>query len=204
MTNYKFINPHIEGEFKNLFSGNTAVDAAMNAWDSLSKYFKNNVPKFAFTLEKVNDGSLHHFVVKEKMNGGGSDVDYELKEITVKLTKDDCVNLRNRVNAVSKNIQNGGKSHRLHNLHRANKHDDSSTSSESSSTSSDSSTDVFSRIKMQRSVMRNLPIVYWWYNPLIYGFENFYLPTFTSAINPYVEIELFNYYPMLGPTISYI
>ena len=61
-SNYKFVNPHIEGDFKNLFSGKNHIDAARIAWEKLSTNFTNNLPKFAFTLEKVGDGKLYHFL----------------------------------------------------------------------------------------------------------------------------------------------
>lgn len=65
MSNYKVINPYFEGSMNTSFSGSDAKEAAENAWLAMSKFMTNNVPKFAFSLENLNDGSVHHLVVKK-------------------------------------------------------------------------------------------------------------------------------------------
>lgn len=176
MSNYKLINPYIEGTMVTSFSGASHLDAACSAWNSLSKYITNNVPKFAFTLENINDGQLYHFLVKESLSGNRA-ADYKISEINLKLKADAISQFKNRLS------MRGGKKHR--------KHDDDDESSSSSSSTSD----VFSAIKLSKLYTKSQPIVYWWYDPLIYEVESIYIPTFVAPIVPYIEVATINYYP---------
>ena len=85
MTNFRLVNPYIEGDFNKVYSGKTAQTAARNVWENLSKHITNNVPKFAFTLERVNDGELFHYMIQEKSQivDGNMNAQINLSEIEV-------------------------------------------------------------------------------------------------------------------------
>src|SRR3990172_8221718 len=130
MSNYKLINPYIEGTMITSFSGASHLDAACCAWNALSKYITNNVPKFAFTLENINDGRLYHFLVKESLSGNRS-ADFKISEINLKLKQDAISQFKNRLS------MRGGKKHKK-------KHDDDDDDDDDDSSSTSTSTsDVF-------------------------------------------------------------
>jgi enolase len=86
MTEYKLINPHIEGEFaKKLYSAESSLDAANEAWSDLSSHFTNCVPRFGFTLECLKTNKFINFEVREKINTEG-EVSYTVSESSKKVT----------------------------------------------------------------------------------------------------------------------
>ncbi len=170
-SNYKFVNPHIEGDFKNLFSGKNHIDAARVAWEKLSTNFTNNLPKFAFTLEKVGDGKLYHFLVKEKINNGS--VTYKINGIDLNSREVD--RLREKIGS----LQKGGKRKRDRSDDDLDLDDDDEL---------DDSDDMYNMIRYGKRVSG--PIKYWMYDPIAYAryMETFYTPNFIVPITPYVEI----------------
>lgn len=179
MANYNLINPSIEGSLSTTFSGKSQLDAAVTAWNSISKYITNNVPQFAFTLENSNDGQLHHFLVKETLDGGNS-ASFDISEMDLKLNKKTETEFKKR-SAASKSKMSGGKKHH--------KDDDDDSSSSSSSS------EIFSALKLYKNRTRTYPISYWWYDPLVYRLDYLYMPTFVAPLSPYVEFTTINYYP---------
>lgn len=179
MSNYKLINPYIEGTIVTTYSAPTALDAANSAWESLSKYITNTVPKFAFTLKNTNDGSLSHFIVKETLRGGKS-AEFKIKQLDLKLSKDTVKQFEKRLS------MKGGKKHHKH----SDKDDD-----EDDSSSSSSSSDEYSAIRLHKMYTKAQPITYWWYDPIVYEIPSVYIPTFVTPLLPYIEVVTFNYYP---------
>jgi hypothetical protein len=106
MVNYKIVNPFIEGDFDSTVDGNTAIDAASEAWNKISEHISNNVPSFAFTLQKVKGGSLHHFIVQENLLEGGQ-VDFKISPLKLKLKKKELEQFKKSINKLEK--QSGGK-----------------------------------------------------------------------------------------------
>jgi hypothetical protein len=180
MSNYKLINPYIEGSLVTTFSGASRLDAACSAWNNLSKYITNNVPKFAFTLENINDGQLYHFLVKESLSGNNA-ADFKISELDLVLNGNILKQFRNRISL------KGGRKHRRH---HKDKDEDDDESSSSSSTS-----EIFSAVRLNKVYSKAQPIVYWWYDPLIYEIDSIYIPTFVTPLVPYIEIMTVNYYP---------
>ena len=178
MSNYKLINPFIEGTIVTTFTAQNQLEAACSAWETLSKYITNTVPKFAFTLKNSNDGSLSHFIVKETLRGGKS-ADYKIKELDLNLSKDTVKQFEKRLTL------KGGKKHK--------KHEDKDDEDDDSSSSS--SSEEFSAIKLHKMYTKAQPITYWWYDPIIYEIESVYIPTFVAPLLPYIEVVTFNYYP---------
>jgi len=180
MSNYKLINPYIEGTLVTTFTAPSQLDAACSAWETLSKYITNTVPKFAFTLKNVNDGSLSHFIVKESLRGGKS-ADYKIKQLDLKLSKDIVKQFEKRLS------MKGGKKHK--------KDKKDGDDEDDSSSSSSSSSEEFSAIKLHKMYTKAQPITYWWYDPIVYEIESVYIPTFVAPLLPYIEVVTFNYYP---------
>lgn len=177
MSNYKLINPYIEGNMNSSFSANSGMDAAEKTWSTLSKHITNIVPQFAFTLENTSDGSFSHFLVKEKI-GDKNSVNYNISELD-KIAASGVKNFKKKLdNFVSSRNLSGGKKHKRH--HR--------DEDDSSSTDSSSSSDIFRRMKLHQMLNAPQPITYWWYDPLIYKLDSVFIPTFVAPINPYVEV----------------
>ncbi len=182
MHDYELVNPSITGNIKKTFSSSDSNSAASEAWNELSQYMANNIPKFAFSLKR-SDGKLYHFSVKEKMSKNKS-VKFTVKPLKLDLTKDQENGLLNHISDHTKKM-NGGK-------HKSKSKDDSD--SDSSSSDSDSDSDLYDKIRK----FKNKPLNYLWYNPLVYTtngkLDSVYIPTFTYPIVPYFEVSLTGLY----------
>lgn len=186
---YKLVNPYIDGSMNISFEGENGIDAANKAWDTISENLTNNVPKFAFSLEKVNDGTLQHFVVSEMLSGN-KDVSFSIDELSLGMTpiqeqvfKKLITESAEKRNSIQK--QNGGYRRRYED-------DDSSVSSSSSSTSSEEK-ELYNKLRyMKIEADSHKPvkkITYWWYNPTVYKLNNLYIPTFKVPLSPYVQLN---------------
>lgn len=177
MSNYKLINPSLEGAIKITVSAKEPIDAAKQIWTNLSKYFANDVPTFAFTLENQSGGSLHHFKVQESKNK--NEATFKIETIESKLKAKDLKNFKARSNEAFK--MHGGK-------HKKDKKDEDESSS--------SSSEAFDSLKLYKNFSKRtlLPITYWWYNPYVYDLTSVYIPTFiTPLVQPYVQIDTIGY-----------
>jgi hypothetical protein len=183
---YKLINPSIEGKLKTSFKAKYDLDAANKAWTAVSQYISNNVPKFAFTLENTKDGSLSHFIVKEKLNGKNASFNISKLKLDVDSKKE-----KEFKNRIAK--QAGGKKH-----HKEHKEDDSSSDSSSSSSDiqllSPFSPFGLNTFGPNMTVYSDLPISYWYYDPYYYNLDSLFIPTFVYPLTPYMEITTLNYY----------
>lgn len=159
---YKLVNPYVEGTMSTTYSASSAIDAGNQAWQSLSKHFRKNVPKFAFTLEQ-SGGKLHHFMVKESIKD--KKVVYSINEMTIK--DKHAKSFKTRFNELT-----GGKHH----------------SSSSSSSDSDMSTDSDYDLVHLRHRHGVDPIYYFWYDPYMYDLSSVSVPVFVDTITPYVYI----------------
>lgn len=176
MKSYILVNPHIEGSVETKFKTKTANEAANLAYETISKYFSNNLPKFSFTLQKAGSDKFYHFDVKEKINKN----DKIKFEINTNDTIQDTNGLKKFIETNEESLTGGKSSHSK--KYRLND-DDSSSSSESSDD------DYYYYYK---PVNRSLPITYWSYYPYVYNLRKFYVPTFVPTISPYVYISLSN------------
>lgn len=170
---YRLINPVIEGKFNSVFTGKSELDVAEKAWSGMSKYFSNNVPKFAFTMERISDGKLCHFMVKEDKKGD-EDVDWKISELNLKKTKKQEEALRRKLNELRN--QHGGA-------------DKDDKDEDDSSSSSFDLNKAYSKMRYNTlSTAYTMPFVYWGYTPWIYDLESFYMPIFVANMYPYVEV----------------
>lgn len=175
MTKFQLINPYIEGNLEKLYNGKNPLDAAEKLWSNLSTHITNNLPKFAFTMERTSDGKLFHFLVKENVKGGL--VDFSIENIDVKLKKKDITQLKKKVEELQVRQSGGGK--RKKSKKRSRKSDDDSSSE---------SSDYYGKALDNYN---NQPIVYWWYTPWLYETTvgSVFVPTFTFPIVPYIELS---------------
>jgi hypothetical protein len=191
MTNFRLINPYIRGKFKNHFEGNTAEDAAEAVWNKLSKYIMNNIPQFAFSIERISDNKLFHFSLKEKLKKGS--VDYTLELLDVK-NKDNLI--KGFKNKVSKfqimDKKYGGAKNKYNDLDIELDDLDGSDEDLYDLDDSDDLPDLDGHGEVITSLysLTPSPIMFFYYTPLIYPINSVFIPTFSAPILPYVEIDL--------------
>lgn len=104
---YMLVNPYIEGTTKKIFKADNSLMAAQEAYESISKYFNNEVKNYHFTLLKIksdaidkndlttlnletyksdmsnkyfNKNNFSHFNVNEKMHKDGN-VSYNISKL---------------------------------------------------------------------------------------------------------------------------
>lgn len=176
MSNFKLINPSLQGNIKTTVSAKEPLDAAKQIWTNLSKYFTNDVPTFAFTIENQSGGMLHHFKVEETKNK--NEATFKIESIESKLKAADLKKFKAKVDEISK--MKGGKKHS-----KKDEDDDSSSSS-----------DGFDSLKLYKNFSKRTlqPITYWWYNPYLYNVSSVFIPTFVTPVVPYIQIETVGYY----------
>jgi len=178
MPTYELVNPYVIGDMKTSFNTSSSKSAANEAWSALSKYITNNVPKFAFTIKKLSDNKLYHFVVKEKLSKSKK-VSFTIKELNLNMSKEE----ENKFSNYVSNLENqaGGKK----------KHNDDDDSSDSSDSDS-SDDDLIRRVRQFKE--RNSPLKYMWYSPMIYSKDgnltSVYVPSFVYPVVPYLELSM--------------
>jgi hypothetical protein len=65
---YELVNPYILGTFDRKINANNSLEAAHIAYQNLSQYFTNHMPRFKFSLQRVKKDNY--------MTGGGKGEDY--------------------------------------------------------------------------------------------------------------------------------
>lgn len=201
MEKFKIVNPTIIGGFETVITAHDKNEAAHKAWQSLSDHITGNVPHFAFTMENIKTHELVSFQVEESPTGKYAD--YTISEVEINLTPKQEKEFREELSRLAKTTkevekhQSGGKhSHEHHKgkkrYNNGNDDDDDSSSSSSSSSSDDDLdvTSVYKKLKLFKSINNQKPIIYWWYSPVLYRLDRFYMPTFNAPLTPYVEINL--------------
>ncbi len=190
MSSFQLVNPYIIGGMKKTFNGTTVHDAADKAWGNLSKYITNNIPKFAFTMKRINDGKLFHFIVKEHV-AKNKLVNYSIKEMSLKLSSNEEANFIKYVDNLESQL-GGKKKDKKDKKHDDDDEDDDDSSSSSSSDSDDDDDDLIRRVRYYKD--KHQPLNYLWYSPIVYnkngGLTSVYLPSFTYPIVPYLELNL--------------
>ncbi|MBA42969.1 MAG: hypothetical protein CMF62_03040 [Magnetococcales bacterium] len=178
---------------KNLFSGNTPEDAAQKTWNRLSSYINQNVPRFAFSLERINDKKKFHFMVKETIKGGS--VNYSLESLSFSNSEKKLNKFLDKVEQFKlKEKQVGGRRKRyedddLDDDDLPDLDDELPDLDDDDDDLDDDHKDMI--LQLYRTVSR--PINYWYYNPVVYGIDYIFMPTFTAPLIPYVEIDLSPY-----------
>jgi len=172
---YTLVNPLLKGDINTEFAGGSHLEAGEQAYQSISQYFNNHIPKFYFSLENENK-KLYHFYVKETRNGQNADYTIEEYKVSDKYENE----LKKEIKNFEKAEQKGGKH--------------SSSSSSSSDWLEDSSSTGKREYKTE-------PIVYWWYYPAVYRLRKLYVPTFVQSVTPILSYNLYPswYYVNVDP-----
>lgn len=176
---YVLVNPYISGEFQSTVKANNSNEAAKMFYNNISEHFNNAVPKFYFSIQKGGSGKGKYYHYRSIEKRKKDDVSFLIKPYTIK--GENMGAFEQKLNDFKqKDIQNGGKKNKKH----------SKNSSDSSSDSdSDSDSEIFS-VSQTYIPSFNQPIYYWWYDPLVYNLNSFYIPTFYSYVTPIIEIKL--------------
>lgn len=174
-TSYELVNPYIEGSFKKIFSGKTSLEASRKCYGELSQYIRNSMPKFNFTLRRVSDGKYVHFKVKETMNKNGNEASYTLSQARIKPSADALSNFETKLEKLKHNSKSGGR--------RRRDYDDD----DSELWDSDDS-DMYRR--NYYPYRTDQPILYYWYDPIIYSIPTYYAPHFVLPLTPLVEVNV--------------
>lgn len=176
---YVLVNPYISGEFQSTVKANNSNEAAKMFYNNISEHFNNAVPKFYFSIQKGGSGKGKYYHYRSIEKRKKDDVSFLIKPYTIK--GENMQAFEQKLNDFKqKDIQNGGKKNKKH----------SKDSSDSSSDSdSDSDSEIFS-VSQTYIPSFNQPIYYWWYDPLVYNLNSFYIPTFYSYVTPIIEIKL--------------
>lgn len=194
MSEFQLVNPLIGGNLNTKFVSEKSLEAASQAYNSISQYFKKDLPSFNFTLKDDNN-KFYHFNVTESIKG--NEVSFKIKEFKIKTQGNkNFTNFKKNLTEFNKMIsQSGGKRRRR--------------SDDSSSDSDDIKYDYFDDDddfyydpyyfprKVSRSYYYSSPISHYWYWPSIYDYvlvdKHFktpvYLPTFVDLLSPYVMIN---------------
>lgn len=190
MSEFQLVNPLIGGNLNTKFVSEKSLEAASQAYNTLSQYFKKDIPSFNFTL-KDNENKFHHFNVKESVDG--EEVSFKIKEFKIKSRGNTKFNeFKKKLTNFQNNLsQKGGYDDDDEDLILFNeKNDDYIFFNEFDN---DSDFYFFPR-KVSRSYYYSSPISYYWYWPSIYDYvlvdKHFktplYLPTFVDLLSPYV------------------
>ena len=192
MPTFELVNPYVIGTMKKTFNVESSGEAASQAWSNLSKHAVNNVPKFAFTIKKISDNKLYHYVVKEKL-GKNKEVSFSIKELKLNLSSSENSKFLAKVNQLDNSGKLSGGSKK--------KNDSPSSSSSDSSSDSDSDSDsdtdeVIRKIRYFKN--KNQPLSFLWYNPVMYNKDgnlaSVYIPSWNTGLSlslgaPYVFLE---------------
>jgi hypothetical protein len=185
MKTFKLVNPYIQGNMTTSFGGKDALNAAQSTWEELGKNISKGVPKFYFTLQDTSD-KLHHFYVKETLNDGL--VDYRLSKLKPKSKSKSISHFKKQLKVFDKSVQkmSGGGGRK-----KSRKKTKCPECGKKNCDCSDSDSDnVFS--KSNNLLGWSSPISYLYYDPIVYGFDDVYLPNIVGSY------PLLNYYTGLG------
>lgn len=179
---YKLVNPYIIGSMNTTFNASSSLEAAKQAYETVSQYFGNSMPVFRFTLKRMSKDnkvvggspkSFIHFEVNET-KGKNDKVNYEIKEID---NNNKLNNFQDRLNKVASQDekQKGGKR----------KYVPTDDEDEDYSDYFDSELE-----KPRKGPLVYEPIVYYWYDPFIYPtVDRLYVPTFVLPLQPRVVFD---------------
>jgi hypothetical protein len=175
MSEFQLVNPLIGGNLNTKFTSEKSLEAASQAYNTLSQYFKKDVPSFNFTL-KDKENKFYHFNVKENLQG--NEVSFKIKEFKIKSKGNkDFTNFKKKLTSFDKLISQKGGDYDIFDDDEDYYFGDN---------------DFFPR-KISRSYYYGSPISHYWYWPSIYDYvigdsiisSSYYLPTFVDLLSPY-------------------
>ncbi len=203
---YLLVNPFLHGDIKPIFKAKTSIEAANEAYKSISQYFGNNNPEFIFTLQKIkgkddigngNNSDFSHFKISEKRSDNNNKaIKFSLQELH--FNSSDNKNMKNFKNNLKNTIISiKEKSKIKHTKKGGGKYDDDFFDDDDDLFDDDDildDDDMFLYDIYEYPRYRKLSNLYgYYYNPLIYKrfFKTFFhLPTFIPGVAPYFFITL--------------
>lgn len=211
---YRLINPYMEGTVEPVVRSKNAFRAGKKLYNTISKYFTNQVDNFYMTVQNVETKDISHFKIDEsrnndavefnisKLDGSFSpDIDKKLTTAVEKMSKSEKQNGGRRNNQSRRTRRNNdidqdGGRHRKHYFYE----DDDDTDTDSDYSDSDSDSDVdyfkFATQPISRFVYFYLPyykLNTFGMNPL--DVSRMFMPMFNLPINPSLEIRFDIYKP---------
>lgn len=184
---YDMVNPSFEGDMPRRFRATNEMVAAQDAWSSFSKHIYENLPRFAFTLQRASDGKLFDFMAEEKIKKGS--VTFKITQLDSPSSEADATFKEALRHAQeNKKMLGGMRRKRYQHVDEAGDDDDDDDDDDF-----EDAEDAYDRLRYQRLTRRSVPAYYVWYTPSRYTTVvpnfNFYAPTF-DGFTPYVEIQL--------------
>jgi hypothetical protein len=175
----------LKGSIDTTQSSNSFMDAAHKLYERISGWF-NHVPKFSFTVQQIGSGKMSDFHVVETKNG--SEVSYKIEQSANRLSDEGKKDLLKTVDNINEEKNYPGKSELSTEMlggKRKKKHkkyyDNSSSSSDESPIFNYKKNKNYGSIPVE-------PIYYYWYDPSMYAYTEYYQPTFVSPLKPYVVL----------------
>lgn len=180
---YELVNPFIDGEFKRIFTGKSSLDTAHKCYSELSHYMRAPMPEFMFTMRRIKDKQLVHYMVKENSTDETT-VEYSITESKIENTPEELQMFEKKLSEISTEKTGGSSKEKK----KSKKDKDESSSSSSSSLSSDSERKYSN--KYLYNYRPNQPILYYWYYPMIYQTRHFIVPHFKVPLTPLIQIYI--------------
>jgi len=193
---YQLINPVIEGTFNDVVESKSPINAAEKIWGRLTKHVSGHVPKFMFSMRNVENNSLAHFQVKEKISDGS----YTIKELNgIKITPSDIDSYHADIDSIkeSDKTQDGGSRKRYKKYNKNGQSRYPKDSSDSSS-SSDSDSDIYSGVEFR--ARSTSPIAMFHYTTKFYHQHDGLVFEHQSTANP--DPIILNPIPVIPVAIS--
>ncbi len=181
---YKLVNPYIKGEFETKLEAKNSIEAAKLFYNNLSEHFNNNVPNFYFTIQKGGNGKgkFYHFKVTEKKVD--ENVDFSIKPFEIQNEDKALKGYLENFEKFKGRYTGGAK-------RKSSKKSSRKSSRKSSKHLDDisSESDDFYRMASTYVPVSNQPIYYLYYDPLIYGVDSVFVPTFYAYATPHIELN---------------
>ena len=204
MKTFKLVNPYIKGNMTTTFNGKDALNAAQSAWEELGQNISKNVPKFYFTLQDSNKKFIH-FYVKETLNDGL--VDYRLSKLNNKTSSSVNKHFKTQINKFETTNMSGGirmgrrrKSRRKSKRRGSKKKKRKKRKSKNSDDDEDDSSSEEVGFGASTALTYTSPIGYMYYDPIIYGFDDVYMPNIVGSVpllNIYTGLHTSNYVDLI-------
>jgi len=182
-------NPQIENSLPRIYRASSAEGAAKEAWKNMSKYFSGSLPAFHITLARASNGSYHHFKIKEQEKKGT--IDYNIIPHVINVPPETLARFKqNLEDAKRKGMSFSKKMSSKKSKDEAHKGGGDKKRKDDSSDSDDSDDEDYYHYNRRKKILAEQPIVYFWYDPTIYGVEKVWYPSFISPLFPPVELAL--------------
>jgi len=176
---YKLVNLTITEEFNSSIKAKNSNEAAQKLYSSLSEHFNNAVPQYLFTIQKGESGSGKYYHYKAKESRSGNDVTFTIKPFTI--ANEDMTTFNQKLAKFKgRTEQDGGKKKKT--SRKSKKYDDSDDD--------DSDSERYYKKINTYVPVANTPMMWYWYDPLVYNTNSVFIPTLYSYVSPVMTFYL--------------